>query len=372
MTRLEEFDCGIMITASHNPYYDNGIKIINRHGEKLDDATASLIEKYIDGDLSALGIEGDDLPYATGEHIGRIYDYTAGRNRYIGYLISLASHSHKKLRIGLDTANGASWSIARAVFDALGAELYLTGNEPNGTNINNGVGSTHIENLVSLVKKHRLDVGFAYDGDADRCIAVDERGEVVDGDKIMYILAMRLKSKGALKGNTLVATIMSNFGLFSALDEAGIGYEKTTVGDRFVYERMQEGDFSLGGEQSGHIIIRKYATTGDGILTSLMICEELLDKKETLSRLSRPVILYPQVTVNLRIDDRDRAMNDPKVRHALHLATEKIGDSGRILLRKSGTEPVLRIMAECETEQLCHKHISTVREALREGGYINE
>ena len=303
VTRTEEFDCGIMITASHNPYYDNGIKIINRFGEKLDDELTYYIESYIDGDLFCLGLSDGDLPLAKREKIGAIIDYASGRNRYVGYLISLASHSFKNLRIGLDSANGASWMIAKAVFDALGAQTTVIGAEPNGFNINEGCGSTHPEALARLVREKHLDLGFAFDGDADRCIAVDENGNVVDGDAIMYILARRLKERGMLNFNTLVSTVMSNSGLAAALDKIGIRTVQTTVGDRFVYERMQQCDYSLGGEQSGHIIIRKYATTGDGILTAIMVCEELAERKTSLCALAEPVKLFPQRMTSIRVKD---------------------------------------------------------------------
>ena len=298
ITKCDSFDCGVMITASHNPYYDNGIKIINAYGEKLDDETAHMIEAYIDGELVKIGVCGDDIPFAKQDKIGKIVDYTAGRNRYVGYLISIASHSYKNLRIGLDCANGASWSIARSVFDALGAQLFLTGVSPDGLNINNGVGSTHIENLQKLVYDNHLDIGFAFDGDADRCIAVSEDGDIVDGDIILYILAKRLREKGFLNKNTLVATVMSNTGLINALKKEGIDYELTAVGDRFVYECMQKRGYTLGGEQSGHIILKKYATTGDGILTALMITEELCDRKSSLSALAKGVALYPHHDVS--------------------------------------------------------------------------
>jgi len=371
VTRKDEFDAGVMITASHNQYTDNGIKVLNRNGEKLEDSVTALVEAYIDGEYDKLGLSGD-IPFAKGEHVGCIVDYTAGRNRYIGYLISLGSHSFKGLRIGLDAANGASWSIARAVFDALGATLYLTGCEPNGVNINKGVGSTHIENLSELVKSQRLDVGFAFDGDADRCIAVDENGEVVDGDKILYILAKRLKDKGALDKNTIVATVMSNHGLFTALDKLGVSYERTDVGDRFVYERMQEQGYSLGGEQSGHIIIKKYATTGDGLLTALMIAEEMLDNKSSLSKLHRAVKLYPQMQKNIPVCDKDRVISDPDVLKAFEEAKAELGDKGRIILRRSGTESVVRIMAECENEELCRRYIKVMSDAIKKKGYGND
>ncbi len=352
VTRTEGFDCGIMITASHNPFYDKGIKIINRYGEKFDDDATELIEKYIDGEFDKLGLEGD-LPLAKREQIGAIVDYVSGRNRYVGYLISLASHSYKHLKIGLDCANGASWSIARAVFDALGAKTYIVGDTPNGTNINDGCGSTHIENLCKLVKENHLDIGFAFDGDTDRCIAVDEKGNEVDGDKMMYILAHRLKSRGMLSGDTVVATIMSNSGFVNSLQKSGLKSELTTVGDRFVYERMQQKDYDLGGEQSGHIILKKYATTGDGLLTAIMITEELCDRKTTLSKLAEPVFLYPQFTKNVRVKDKKSVMTNQEVLSAVKHIEEKINGKGRVLLRESGTEPVVRVMIECENEKDC-------------------
>lgn len=353
VVRTENFDCGIMITASHNPFYDNGIKLINRYGEKFDDNATALIEKYIDGQLNDLGIDGDDLPLAKRENIGAIVDFVSGRNRYVGYLISLASHSYKHLKIGLDCANGAVWSIAKSVFEALGAVTYVVGDTPNGTNINEGCGSTHIENLCKLVREQHLDIGFAFDGDADRCIAVDEKGNEVDGDKMMYILANRLKSRGMLNENTVVATIMSNSGFVNSLKKAGINCELTTVGDRFVYERMQQNDFDLGGEQSGHIILKKYATTGDGLLTAIMITEELCDKKTTLSKLAEPVFLYPQYTKNVRVNSKEKAIQSKAVQQAVKAAEEIIDGKGRVLLRKSGTEPVVRVMVECESKVQC-------------------
>lgn len=360
VVRTEGFDCGIMITASHNPFYDNGIKLINRYGEKFDDNATDLIEKYIDGKLDALCVEGDDLPLAKREHIGAIVDFVSGRNRYVGYLISLASHSYKHLKIGLDCANGASWNIARAVFEALGAQCYIVGDAPNGTNINENCGSTHIENLCRLVREGHLDVGFAFDGDTDRCIAVDEKGNEVDGDKMMYILAHRLKSRGMLSGDTVVATIMSNSGFVNSLQNSGLKCELTTVGDRFVYERMQQKDFDLGGEQSGHIILKKYATTGDGLLTAIMITEELCDRKVTLSKLADPVILYPQYTKNMRVNDKDAATKNTAVLQAVKDVEDKIAGNGRVLLRKSGTEPVVRVMVECESEELCKEYAEEI------------
>ena len=372
VTRLDGFDCGIMITASHNPFCDNGIKVINRYGEKLDDHTTSLIEAYLDGDLASLGITEGDLPLPTGERIGSIHDHVSGRNRYIGYLISLASNSYKKLRIGLDCANGASWSIARAVFGALGAQLYVIGDEPDGMNINKNCGSTHLESLVKLVREKHLDIGFAFDGDCDRCLAVDEKGNVVDGDKIMYLLAKRLKSRGMLNDNTLVATVMSNSGFVASLDKLGISCIQTKVGDRFVYECMQEGDYSIGGEQSGHIILKKYATTGDGLLTAIMVCEEICDSKSSLSALVEDVAIYPQYLKNVRVSDKDAAMNDSAVLDSVKAVEVLIAGNGRVLLRPSGTEPLIRIMIECESEEKCHEYADIVAKAVTEGGYAIE
>lgn len=372
VTRQEDFDCGIMITASHNPFYDNGIKVINRYGEKLDDDTTALIEAYIDGNLKELGVTGDDLPLARRENIGCIVDYVAGRNRYVGYLISLASHSYKNLKIGLDCANGASWMIAKAVFDALGAQTVVVGANPDGLNVNNGCGSTHIENLCEVVKKQNLDIGFAFDGDCDRCFAVDEFGNVVDGDKIMYILGKRLKSRGMLNKDTVVATIMSNSGFINALNDIGIKCVQTTVGDRFVYECMQKNDYSLGGEQSGHIILKKYATTGDGLLTAIMVAEEVCDSKTTLSKLVEPVKLYPQYTKNIRVKDKEKTLSDEEVLKEKEKVEVFINGKGRILLRKSGTEPVVRVMVESETQELCEEYANMVAKVIIERGHACE
>ncbi len=369
VTRQDEFDCGIMITASHNPYYDNGIKVINRYGEKLDDATTALIEAYIDGDMSAIGVSEPDLPLAEKSKIGQIIDYVSGRNRYVGYLISVASNSYKNLRVGLDCANGASWAIAKAVFGALGAKTVITGVEPDGLNINEGCGSTHIENLCNLVRENHLDVGFAFDGDCDRCIAVDGNGNVVDGDAIMYILGKRLKSRGMLNKNTVVATIMSNSGFVNSLKDAGIDCVQTTVGDRFVYECMQQNDYSIGGEQSGHIILKKYATTGDGLLTAIMMCEEICDSKTSLAELTAPVKLYPQYVKNVRVKDKAAAINDLSVKAEMAEVEKLIAGNGRALLRESGTEPVVRVMIECESEQLCKEYANRIVEAILKGGH---
>lgn len=372
VTRQEEFDCGIMITASHNPFYDNGIKVINRFGEKLDDNTTTLIEAYIDGDLDTLGITGEDLPLPTRERIGRIVDYSSGRNRYLGYLISLASHSYKKLRIGLDCANGTSWMAAKSVFAALGAQTVVIGAEPDGININENCGSTHIENLCRVVKEQHLDVGFAFDGDADRCIAVDENGNVIDGDKMIYILAKRLKSRGMLNNNTVVTTVMSNSALKGALAEAGIKCEQTNVGDRFVYERMQEKDYDLGGENSGHIIIKKYATTGDGMLTAIMLAEEICDSKLSLGELASPVKLYPQYIKNVRVKNKSAVMSDSEVLKALGEIENIIKDNGRVLLRQSGTEEVIRIMVESETQHKCIEYAQKIADVIKERGFCVE
>ena len=372
IVRQDGFDCGVMITASHNPFYDNGIKVINSEGEKLEDCVAVLIEAYLDGELDKLEIEGDDLPFATRENIGVIVDYTSGRNRYLGYLISLARHSMKTLKIGLDTSNGASWMIAKNVFDALGAQTYVINNNPDGLNINLNAGSTHIDVLCKFVKENKLDLGFAFDGDCDRCIAVDENGHEVDGDKIMYLLACKLKNEGALDGNTLVTTIMSNSGLFKALKQVGISTVQTKVGDRFVFEKMQSDGYVLGGEQSGHIIIKKYATTGDGILTAIMVTEELLSRKEKLSALVAPVHLLPQKMKNVRVTNKAAVVEDEVVQAKFKEVNDEIGDNGRALLRQSGTEPVVRIMLECPTLKECDEYIERIYNVIKKRGYICE
>ena len=372
VVRQDEFNCGVMITASHNPYYDNGIKIINNKGEKIDDSVALLIEAYIDGNLKALGVKGNDLPLAAKEHVGTITDYYSGRNRYIAYLISLAKHSMRSLKIGLDTANGCSYMIAKSVFEALGAQITIINNTPDGTNINRNAGSTHIEGLCKLVKDNNLDLGFAFDGDADRCIAVDEKGHVVDGDKIIYLLAMKLKEENALTNNTVVTTIMSNSGLVKALKKEKINNIQTNVGDRFVYEKMQEGNFALGGEQSGHIIIRKYASTGDGILTAIMVTEEVLKSKLTLSKLVEPVKLLPQKTVSVRVTNQKAVLDDEVVMKEYNKINDAISDNGRILLRKSGTEPVIRIMVERPTIKDCDYYINLMYKVIRKRGYACE
>ena len=360
ITRLDDFDCGVMISASHNNFKDNGIKLVNRWGEKMDDETIALIEKYIDGDLSGFGVEGDDLPLATGRDIGQIIDHAAGRNRYVGYLISLATRSFKQLKVGLDCANGSSWMIAKSVFDALGAKTYVINNSPDGTNVNDGAGSTHIEGLQRFVRTNQLDVGFAFDGDADRCLAVDENGDVVTGDHILYIFAKSLSAKGQLTNNTVVATVMSNLGLFHALDEAGINYEKTTVGDRFVYECMLKNGHCVGGEQSGHIILSKYATTGDGILTAIKLTECMLEAKKKLSELAAPVKIYPQLLENVRVPDLEATASDPAVLARVDEINAELGGNGRVLLRKSGTEPLIRVMVEAKDEATCKRYVDEV------------
>ena len=370
VTRTEDFDCGIMISASHNPFYDNGIKLINGNGEKMDEKTISYIEDYIDGKLNLFGEEMTDVPFAVREEIGCTVDYAAGRNRYVGYLISLATYSYKNMRVGLDCANGSSWMIAKSVFDALGAKTYVINAEPDGTNINNHAGSTHIEVLQKFVKDNNLDVGFAYDGDADRCIAVDEKGNVVNGDLILYIYGKYMKERGKLLNNTVVTTIMSNFGLYKAFDEAGINYEKTAVGDKYVYENMVQNGHRIGGEQSGHIIFSKYATTGDGILTSMKMMEVILAKKLPLSKLAEPVTIYPQVLKNVRVKSKPEAQNDLDVQEAVAKVAEMLGDTGRILVRESGTEPVIRVMVEAETESLCEKYVDQVIDVIKSKGHI--
>ena len=351
VTEREDFDCGVMISASHNPFTDNGIKLVNRRGEKINDDTIAVIEAYLDGG-------GADLPFAAGEEIGRIMDYAAGRNRYVGHLISLAAHSYKDYRVGLDCANGSAWMMGRAVFEALGAKTYVTGAEPDGLNINVDCGSTHIERLKKLVVENHLDVGFAFDGDADRCIAVDERGNEVNGDHILYILGKAMKEQGALANNTVVTTVMSNMGLYRALVAAGIDYVQTTVGDRYVYENMTENGHVIGGEQSGHIILRKYATTGDGLLTAIMVMERIVDSKLPLSKLAEAVVMYPQITKNLRVPDKDAVLNHPAVKEKLAECNTRLGSDGRMLLRKSGTEPVVRVMVEAADEGMCEAYIA--------------
>ena len=369
VTRTDGFDCGIMISASHNPYYDNGIKLINSNGEKMEESTISLIEDYIDGKLELFGQHYDEVPFAHQEKIGCTVDYVAGRNRYMGYLISLGLYSFKGMRVGLDCANGSSWNIAKSVFDALGAKTYVINAEPNGTNINNNAGSTHIEGLQALVKEKGLDVGFAYDGDADRCLCADEHGNVVDGDAILYIYGAYLKEHGELAGNTVTTTIMSNFGLYKAFDKLGIDYAKTPVGDKYVYEHMAQTGCRIGGEQSGHIIFSKYATTGDGILTSLKMMEVMLAKKKTLSELAAPFKIYPQVLKNVRVTDKKAAQDDLTVQEAVAKVADALGDTGRILVRESGTEPVVRVMVEAPDHDICQKYVDEVVDVICSRGY---
>ena len=358
VVRNEDFDCGIMISASHNPYYDNGIKILNGLGHKLEAEIEQKIEEYIDG-------PEDAIPFATRDQIGRTTDYTVGRNRYIGYLMSLVTRSFKDMRVGLDCANGSAYEIAKGVFIALGAKTYVINNEPDGTNINNNCGSTHIEVLQAYVKEKGLDVGFAFDGDADRCLAVDNEGNIVDGDLILYVCGTYLKERGELNNNTIVTTIMSNLGLYKALDKKGISYEKTAVGDKYVYENMMQNDHVIGGEQSGHIIFSKYAATGDGVLTALMLMEVILNKKKSLAELTKEVVIYPQLLENVRVKDKDAAMNDPDVLQAAKEVEEALGDNGRILLRQSGTEPLIRVMVEAETDELCQKYVKQVADVVK-------
>lgn len=359
VVRTEGFDCGIMISASHNPFYDNGIKVINGMGYKLEAEVEEKIEEYLDGKIG-------ELPLATKEDIGRTVDFVAGRNRYIGYLISLATRSFKNMKIGLDCSNGSASSIAKSVFDALGARTYVINNEPNGTNINTNCGSTHIGVLQKFVKEKGLNVGFAYDGDADRCIAVDENGNVVDGDLILYICGKYLKEEGKLNNNTIVTTIMSNLGLYKACDKAGIRYEKTAVGDKYVYENMMNNGHCLGGEQSGHIIFSKHAVTGDGILTSLMVMEVIMEKKQSLATLASEVRIYPQLLKNVRVEDKKTARENPEVVKAVNVVTEALGDDGRILVRESGTEPVIRVMVEAADHALCEKYVDQVIDVMKE------
>ncbi len=369
VTRLDEFDCGIMISASHNPYYDNGIKLINRMGEKMDEETILLVEDYIDGKLELFGQRWEELPYAHRSDIGRTVDYVSGRNRYIGYLISLGLYSFKGVKVGLDCANGASWNIAKNVFDALGAKTYVINAEPDGENINTNAGSTHIEVLQKFVVENGLDVGFAYDGDADRCLCVDEKGNIITGDHILYILGCYMKARGQLDNNTVVTTVMSNFGLYKALDEKGIGYAKTAVGDKYVYEYMSSNGCRLGGEQSGHIIISKYATTGDGILTSLKMMEVMLALKKKMSQLSEGLKIYPQVLKNVRVKSKPEAQNDPAVQEAVSNVAKALGESGRILVRESGTEPVIRVMVEAPSKELCARYVDQVVDVICARGH---
>ena len=365
VVRTEDFDCGIMISASHNPYYDNGIKVINSKGQKLEAEVEAKVEAYIDG-------ESGEIPLAKKEAIGRTVDYAAGRNRYIGHLISLATRSFKEVKVGLDCSNGSSSSIAKSVFDALGAKTYVINNEPDGTNINTNCGSTHINVLQEYVKENGLDVGFAYDGDADRCIAVDENGNVVDGDLILYVCGKYMKEHGQLKDDTIVTTIMSNLGLYKACDKIGMKYEKTQVGDKYVYENMVKNGFMLGGEQSGHIIFSKHATTGDGILTSLMLMEVIMETKQSLGQLTEEVKIYPQLLKYVSVADKKTARENPEVVKAVDAVAEALGDDGRILVRESGTEPVIRVMVEAATDELCEKYVTQVIDVIEKEGLIVE
>ena len=372
VTRTDGFDCGVMISASHNPYHDNGIKLLNREGEKMDEATIRLVEDYLDGTLSVDGQTFPRLPFATGEAVGSIVDHTAGRNRYMGYLISLAVYSFRGKKIALDCANGSAWSIAPNVFRSLGAEVHVVNDRPDGLNINLDAGSTHIEGLKQYVREHGCDAGFAYDGDADRCLAVDENGDMVDGDQIIYLYGSYMKERGKLLTNTVVTTVMSNFGLYKALDKAGIGYAKTAVGDKYVYEEMVRGGHRLGGEQSGHIIFSKYARTGDGILTSLKIMEVMMAKKEALSRLAAPVTIYPQVLINVRVKDKKTAQDDPAVQDAVQAVAVELGDTGRILVRESGTEPLVRVMVEAPEKDQCRALAQKVVDVIIAQGHKAE
>ena len=361
VVRTEDFDCGLMISASHNPYYDNGIKVINSEGHKMEAEVEAKIEAYIDGEI-------DEIPMATKENIGRTVDYAAGRNRYIGHLISLATRSFKDMRVGLDCANGSASSVAKSVFDALGAKTYVINNEPNGVNINTNCGSTHIEVLQEYVKEKHLDIGFAYDGDADRCIAVDENGNVVDGDRIMYVCGKYLMEQGKLKDNTVVTTIMSNLGLYKACDKIGMKYEQTAVGDKYVYENMLKNGYVLGGEQSGHIIFNKHARTGDGILTSLMVMEAIIEKKQTLGTLADEVKIFPQLLKNVRVKDKKTALDNAAVQAAVEKTAEELGTDGRILVRESGTEPVIRVMVEAASDEICEKYVDSVVKVIESEG----
>ena len=369
VVRTDGFDCGIMISASHNPYYDNGIKLINGSGEKMEESTIALVEAYLDGTLEAFGEVWPELPLASRDAIGCTVDYVAGRNRYIGYLISLGLYSFKGMKVGLDCANGSAWNIAKSVFDALGAKTYVINADPNGYNINKDAGSTHIEQIQRFVVENCLDVGFAYDGDADRCLCVDEKGNVLTGDHILYIYGTYMKEKGKLLANTVVTTVMSNFGLYKAFDDHGIDYAKTAVGDKYVYEYMTANGCRLGGEQSGHIIFSKYASTGDGILTSLKMMEVMMARKKTLSQLCEGLTIYPQVLKNVRVTDKRAAQDDPAVQAAVAAVADRLGAAGRILVRESGTEPLVRVMVEAESQALCEECVDSVIDTIIAGGY---
>ena len=370
IARVDDFDCGIMITASHNPYYDNGIKLVNSHGEKMDEETVGYVEDYLDGSVTLFGQTWTEAPYAKRDAIGRTVDYVAGRNRYIGYLISLGVYSFRGKKVALDCANGAAWSTARAVFDALGAKTLVINAEPNGVNINENAGSTHIEGLQKFVVENGCDVGFAYDGDADRCLCVDEKGNVVTGDHTLYIYGLYMKERGKLLNNKVVTTVMSNFGLYKALDKVGIEYEKTKVGDKYVYENMVQTGNRIGGEQSGHTIFLKYETTGDGIVTSLKLMEVMLAKGKPMSELAAPVVFYPQVLKNVRVKSKPDAQNDPDVQAAVKKVADELGDTGRILVRESGTEPVIRVMVEAESDEICEKYVDEVIKVIGDKGHF--
>ncbi|MCQ2533624.1 MAG: phosphoglucosamine mutase [Clostridia bacterium] len=373
VARTEDFDCGVMITASHNPFKDNGIKLINCNGEKMDDKTIEAVEQYIDGIYRPEGISQDtpwDIPLATGGDIGVVVDYVCGRNRYVGYLVSLARFSFRGMKVGLDCANGSAWQIAKSVFDTLGADTYVINNKPDGVNVNLNAGSTHMEGLQKLVVDNKLDIGFAFDGDADRCLAVDENGKIVNGDEIMYIYAKYMHSKGSFEGTKLVTTVMSNFGLYKALDELGIGYEKTKVGDKYVYENMVANNHILGGEQSGHIIFRKYATTGDGMITALKVMQCMLEQKSKLSELVSGVTMYPQVLKNVVVTDKETVFDSDIVKNAVKKCEDELGDTGRILLRPSGTEPLVRVMAEAKTLESCEEKVDYIINSIKEAGML--
>ena len=372
VARTEDFDCGVMVSASHNPYYDNGIKLMDGNGEKAGDDLIALVEAYLDGEVDCLGFKGSELPWATGAEVGAVEDHFAGRNRYVGFLISQGIFSLRGKRIGLDCANGASWSIARSVFESMGAKVYTIGCEPDGTNINAGVGSTHIEALQELVRDEGLDCGFAYDGDADRCLAVDEHGNLIDGDKIMYICARYMKDKGHLVPNEVTTTVMSNLGLYKALDEVGIEYAQTQVGDRYVWEHMRTSGGRIGGEQSGHIIFGKLATTGDGILTSIKLMEAVMGRKSTLGELAAPVHTYPQVLINVRVSDKKAAMADPDVVAAAASVESALAGDGHALVRASGTEPLVRVMVEAATDEIAREQAQRVVDVIREKGWATE
>lgn len=365
ITRTDKFDCGVMISASHNPYFDNGIKLMNGDGEKMEDEIQDMVEKFIDGEL-------EEIPWAVEDQIGETIDYYSGRNRYIGYLTGIASHSFENCKVALDCANGSTWMIGRSVFEALGAKTYVINNTPDGLNVNMNCGSTHMEGLQKYVRENKLDVGFAFDGDADRCLAVDEYGDIVNGDAIMYICAKHMKNKGKLPDDTLVTTIMSNFGLYKALDKVGIKYEKTDVGDRYVYENMKANNHMIGGEQSGHVIFRKYAHTGDGLVTALMLMEVLIETQLPLSVLVAECKMYPQVLKNVEVDDKDKTLADELVQKAVNQATEELGSDGRVLLRKSGTEPVLRVMSEASTYKDCEKYVDLIIDAMKQSGHLQK